>query len=56
MELSSQDLNNIDYAISVAIKSIKKYNNFDEYDVSTIQLKELQVRIQEEQDHLYNEN
>lgn len=56
MDLSSQDLNNIDYALSVAIKSIQKYNNFDEFDISTIDLKELQVRIQEEHDRIYNED
>lgn len=52
MILSSQDLTNIDYALSVAIKSIKKYNRFDDYDVSTIELKELQCRIQEELEEL----
>lgn len=56
MDLSSQDLNNIDYALGVAIKSIQKYNKFDEYDISTIELKELQVRIQEEQDLIYDED
>lgn len=51
MELSFKDLNNIDYALAVAIKSIEKYNKFDELDVSTIALKELQVRIQEEMEN-----
>jgi hypothetical protein len=48
MNLNLNDLQNIEYCISVAIKSIKKYNKFDEYDVSTTELKELQCRIQEE--------
>ena len=48
MNLNLNDLQNIDYALAVAIKSIKKHNEFDEYDVSTTQLKELQCRIQEE--------
>ena len=56
MEFSFKDLNNIDYALSVAIKSIEKYNKFDELDDPTIELKELQVRVQEEQDRLYDEN
>jgi hypothetical protein len=47
MNLNLNDLKNIDYALSVAVKSIKKYNKFDDYDVSTIELKELQCRIQE---------
>jgi len=48
MNLNLNDLQNLDYCISVAIKSLKKYNEFDEYDVSTTQIKELQCRIQEE--------
>ena len=48
MNLNLNDLQNLDYCLSVAIKSIKKYNKFDEYDVSTTELKELQCRIQEE--------
>jgi hypothetical protein len=48
MNLNLNDLKNIDYALSVAVKSIKKYNKFDDYDVSTVELKELQCRIQEE--------
>ena len=48
MDLNLNDLRNLDYALSVSIKSIKKYNEFDEYDVSTTQLRELQCRIQEE--------
>jgi hypothetical protein len=47
MQLNSTDLKNLDYALSVALKTIKKHNNFDDYDVSTTELKELQVRIQE---------
>jgi hypothetical protein len=48
MNLNLNDLQNLDYCLSVAIESIKRYNEFDEYDVSTTQLKELQCRIQEE--------
>jgi hypothetical protein len=48
MNLNLNDLQNLDYCLSVAIKSIKKYNEFDDYDVSTTQLKELHCRIQEE--------
>ena len=48
MNLNLNDLKNIDYALSVAVKSIKKYNKFDDYDVSTVELKELQCWIQEE--------
>jgi hypothetical protein len=48
MNLNLNDLQNLDYCLSVAIKSIKKYNKFDEYDVSTTELKELHCRIQEE--------
>ncbi len=56
MNLNLNDLKNIDYSLSVAIKSIKKYNKFDEYDVSTIELNELQTRIQEEIANSENEN
>jgi hypothetical protein len=56
MDLNFKDLDNIDYALSIAIKSIEKYNSFDELDVSTIELKELQTRIQEEMDDLNYEN
>jgi hypothetical protein len=45
MNLNLNDFQNLDYCLSVAIK---KYNEFDDYDVSTTQLKELQCRIQEE--------
>lgn len=48
MQLNTTDLKNLDYALSVALKTIKKHNNFDDYDVSTTELNELQVRIQEE--------
>lgn len=51
MKLSFKDLDNINYVLAVAIKSIEKYNKFDELDVSTIDLKELQVRIQEEMEN-----
>jgi hypothetical protein len=50
MKLNSTDLKNLDYALSVALKTIKKHNNFDEYDVNTTELQELRVRIQEETD------
>jgi hypothetical protein len=56
MELNHKDLTNLDYCLAVAIKSIEKYNSFDELDVSTIELKELQSRIQEEMDALNYEN
>lgn len=56
MDLNFKDLDNIDYALSIAIKYIEKYNSFDELDVSTIELKELQTRIQEEMDDLNYEN
>jgi hypothetical protein len=56
MELNLNDLNNLDYCLAVAIKSIERYNSFDELDVSTVELKELQARIQEEMDLLNYEN
>jgi len=56
MDFNFKDLDNLDYALSIAIKSIEKYNSFDELDVSTIELKELQTRIQEEMDDLNYEN
>lgn len=48
MTLNLNDLSNIDYALSVAIKAIEKYNEFDEFDIPTSDLKELQLRIQRE--------
>lgn len=48
MNLNPNDLKNIDYALSVAIKAIEKYNEFDDYDVSTSDLKEFQHRIKKE--------
>lgn len=43
MKLSNRDLENLDRALHVAIEMKKS-------DVSEIELKELQVRIQEEKD------
>jgi hypothetical protein len=43
MKLSNRDLENLDMALLVAIEMKKS-------DVSEIELKELQVRIQEEKD------
>ena len=54
MKLNSTDLKNLDYALSVAIKTIKKHNKFDDYDVNTTELQELLVRIQEETGEDYN--
>jgi hypothetical protein len=48
MKLNLADLKNLDYALSVALKTIKKHNKFDEYDVNTTELQELQCRVQEE--------
>jgi hypothetical protein len=47
MKLNLADLKNLDYALSVALKTIKRHNRFDEYDVNTTELQELHVRIQE---------
>lgn len=46
MVLTTNDLENLEYALSVSIKAIEKYNEFDNYDVPTSELKDLQKRIQ----------